>query len=801
MKNSLILLLLILGSSVAFSQTFTDIAASAGINVGDGWQGVSFVDFDNDGNDDIFSASHDGPPGVLYLNNGDGTFTDITASAGLLETSNEGGVFGDYDNDGLLDLYVSDEGPPNFLFRNNGDRTFTDVSEESGAGVSGAAISSPFGDYNNDGLLDIYVVNLGGANDLLRNNGDGTFTKVTDAAGVGNAGLGLTAVWSDFNLDGKLDLYVGNQDANVLYQNDGFGTFTDITALAGVSGGATSGVTASGDFDNDGDIDIYVASNGSDDILYQNNGDGTFTNVSATAGISNPGISVGIAFGDLDNDGWLDILVVNEGNANVLYHNNGDGTFSDISASAGIEDPAGIGQGTAFGDFDNDGDLDIFVTNINLQNRLYRNEGNANNWLNVNLVGKASNRFGIGVRVKVKSAGVWQTREVSGGSGFSSQNSIPLEFGLGTSTIVDSVVVYWSSGLISTLTQPAINGSITVTEPPLRTLDVQVDWLVSPELPITIISGSTLTVIARITNKGTADATNFKVLGLIDTNDVTIYSDTVFVSSLAGQDIMSLSFADWTPPAATVYNFTFINQLAGDEYSENDTAKVKGEVSFYKPPTVTSTTPNDSTVEVSNTFGTIRARFSEIMDSSSFDSSTVFVSGSISGPIPGEIIFRPGFNSLSIVRSSEFTYEFGETVTVTLTGEVRSILGLTLDGNENGIEEGSPTDDYTWIFIIEQPTSVGEHNNEKVTSYQLNQNYPNPFNPSTIISYSIADAQLVTLKLYNMLGEEVMTIVNQNQDTGNYSVTFDASELTSGVYIYKLSAGTFVQSKKMILLR
>ena len=595
-------------------------------------------------------------------------------------------------------------------------------------------------------------------------------------------------------------MYVANQDANVLYQNDGFGTFTDITAIAGVGTGATSDGTASGDFDNDGDIDIYVANNGSEDILYQNNGDGTFTDISVAAGISNSGASLGISFGDLDNDGWLDIFVANSGNANVLYHNNGDGTFSDISASAGIEDATGQAQGTAFGDIDGDGDLDIFVTNFNLQNRLYRNEGNDNNWFIVNLDGTASNRFGIGVRVKVKSAGVWQTHEVDGGSGFSSQNSIPLEFGLGVSTIVDSVVVYWSSGLISTLTQPSINSSITITEP-LRTLDVQVGYMVSPELPTTIISGSTLNIKVHITNKGTADANNFNILALIDTNNVVIYSETVNVPSLSGLDTMTVTFPDWVPPAVAVYNFTFINQLAGDEYSVNDTVKVKGEVLFEIPPTITSTAPVDSTIEVSITFGTIRARFSEIMDSSSFDSTSVIVSGSISGPIPGEIIFRPGFNSLSIVRSSDFTYAFGETVTVTLTAELRSILGLTLDGNENGVEEGSPTDDSTWIFTIKQPTSIDGHSDEKVTSYQLNQNYPNPFNPSTTISYSLADAQFVTLKLYNMLGEEVMTVVNQNQNTGKYSVTVDASNLTSGIYIYKLTAGAFVQSRKMILLR
>ncbi len=800
MKNLFILILIILGSSAAFSQTFTDIAVSAGVDGGSDWQGVSFGDFDNDGDEDIFIVRHDGPPGALYQNNGDETFTDITNSAGLSESENEGGVFGDYNNDGLLDLYVSNELGLNFLFRNNGDETFTDVSDGSGANLSGLAISSPFGDYNNDGLLDIYVVNLSGSNVLLRNNGDGTFTNVTSEAGVGNTGSGITAVWSDFNLDGKLDLYVANQNANVLYQNNGQGIFTDITAIAGVGTNATSEGTASADFDNDGDIDIYVANNGSGDILYQNNSDGTFTDISIAAGISNPGASLGISFGDLDNDGWLDIFVVNAGNANVLYHNNGDGTFSDISVSAGIEDPSGEAQGTAFGDIDNDGDLDIFVTNFNLQNRLYRNEGNGNNWLNVDLHGQASNRFGIGVRVKVKSAGVWQTREVDGGSGFSSQNSIPLEFGLGQSTIVDSVVVYWSSGLKSTLTQVAINGSITVTEP-LRNLDIQVDRMVSPEFPVTILSGQSLTPKVHITNKGMNEATNFSIVCIIDTNNMNVYLETAIVSSLASQDTTTVSFPDWIPSAEAVFNFTFINQLAGDEYSENDTIRAIGEVLFEKPPFVTSTIPQDGAVEISINNPIIRASFSELMDSTFFDSTTVIVTGSISGPIPGEISFNIGANRLNYNKDPNFTYAFGETVTVTLTAELTSLLGLTLDGNGNGIEEGSPIDDYSWSFTIEEPTDVGGHSDDKVISYQLNQNYPNPFNPTTKISYSIPQSSNVTLKVNNVLGSEVATLVDEEKAAGSYEIEFNASTLPSGIYFYRFQAGNFVETKKMVLMK
>jgi enediyne biosynthesis protein E4 len=798
-KNLIILFIVMFSCTTLFAQKFTNIAGSAGVDGGEDWQGVSFGDIDNDGDEDIFSVKHDGPPGVLYRNNGDGTFTEIAEAAGLSASANEGGVFGDYDNDGFLDLYVSDEGSNNFLFRNNGDTTFTDVSKASGANHSGLAISSPFGDYNNDGLIDIYIVNLSGKNILLRNNADNTFTDVTLEAGVGNTGSGITAVWIDIDLDGLLDLYVGNQDGNVMYQNNGDGTFTNITVSAGVGTDLSSEGVAAADFDNDGDMDLYVA-NSTEDILYQNNGDGTFTDISAIAGITNPGASLGVAFGDLDNDGWQDIFIANDESANTLYHNNGDGTFSDSSASAGIEDAAGKGQGAALADIDNDGNLDIFVANLNLQNRLYLNQGNSNNWFVVKLKGTASNRFGIGVRVMLKANNMWQTQVVDGGSGFSSQNSIPLEFGLGETTLVDSVIVYWSSGLVSTVTEQDANSIITIEEP-LRVFDVQVNRALSPQTPIEIITGTSQVPQVHITNKGSASLESFEMRCVIDTNGVTVYSEHVTVTNLASQDTLTVSFPDWTPTTEGMFNLLFANLLESDTNTSNDTVYAQTEISFAKTPYVTRISPKDSSTDIRNTLQVIRARFSEPMDEDFFDSTTVIITGSESGPIPGRVLFSEANNVLNYSRDSDFTFTLAETVWVSLTTELRSLQGLRLDSNQNGVEEGSPTDDFTSFFIIEVPTALGDEENGIVSSFELYQNFPNPFNPITTIKFDIVDPGFVTLKVFNMLGQEVATLVESQLSTGKYGIRWNAADQASGVYYYQLDTGSFVKTRKLILLK
>ena len=220
-----------------------------------------------------------------------------------------------------------------------------------------------------------------------------------------------------------------------------------------------------GDYDNDGNLDIYVANQSTANLLYQNNGNGTFTNVASSAGVNDSADGQGMAFGDHDNDGDLDLYVVNRGgSANRLYQNNGNGTFTDIASSAGVNDSVD-GRGITLGDYDNDGDLDIYTGNVNSANRLYQNTGNSNRWLQVKLTGTASNKDGIGARVTAVTGSLRQIRDADGGSGYLSQLSIPVEFGFGGTTTIDSLIIRWPSGTVQVMTSVATNQTLTATEP------------------------------------------------------------------------------------------------------------------------------------------------------------------------------------------------------------------------------------------------------------------------------------------------------------------------------------------------
>ncbi len=356
------------------------------------------------------------------------SFTDITTAAGLqfhhidgrsgqryfLETVGSGAAFFDYDGDGWIDIYFvngadlpgfrAPQSPTNRLYRNNGDSTFTDVTEQAGVGDTGYGGGCAVGDYDNDGNLDLYVTNFG-ANVLYRNNGDSTFTDVTQHAGVGDSRWSLGCAFADYDNDGFVDLYVTNYidfhfethtnctqkgiaaycppesfegAPDTLYRNNGDGTFTDVTTIAGVynEGGKGMGVVF-GDYDNDGDADCYVGNDAGENFLYQNRGDGTFTNVGWMAGVEadengNVQGTMGVDFGDYDNDGLLDLIAINyQQQPNALYRNDNANFFTDVSFVAGMADSVPyVGWGVDFFDVDNDGDKDLLIANGHLQDTI-----------------------------------------------------------------------------------------------------------------------------------------------------------------------------------------------------------------------------------------------------------------------------------------------------------------------------------------------------------------------------------------------------------------------------------------------
>ena len=489
--------------------------------------GVAWIDYDNDGFQDLYFVN--GAPGAanaLYHNNRDGTFTDVTKQAGVAgdgagkSAYKTGVAVGDYDNNGYLDLYVTAFGP-NILYRNNGDGTFTDVT--SAAGVAGGpgewSTSTGFFDFDRDGYLDLYVVNYldyrltdnpycglrkpgyrmychptmfdGTADRLFRNNGNGTFTDVSAKAGIANpAGKGLGVTFCDFDRDGNTDIYIANDSVrNFLYRNNGDGTFRDVAYGAGV-GFDSNGKPQAGmgvdcaDFDGNGFPDIFVT-NFSEELntLYQNRGDGIFEDVSEKAGLGSGYLPLG--FGtkmfDFDNDGDLDIYVTNGhvidniklyqpalsyAQKDLLYENIG-GRFRDVSSQSGaVFQVERVGRGLAVGDFDNDGNLDVVIANLGGPPALLRNQGvSGGNWIMIRAKGRKSNSFGLGATVEVETSDKKQVKEINNVASYLSSNDIRLHFGLGKAKTIQRIEVRWPSGLRQVLRDVAVNQILAVEEP------------------------------------------------------------------------------------------------------------------------------------------------------------------------------------------------------------------------------------------------------------------------------------------------------------------------------------------------
>jgi len=469
--------------------TFTDSSEASGLFENNLSWGAAWGDYDGDGNIDVFTVGHLGGICQLWHNNGDGTFTDVTTAAGMLTDDGDahGPCWADLDNDGNLDLYVAKgtlkEGEPqNYsdLWRNNGNGTFTDIAVESGVtGIDHRSRGCYAIDYNNDGDLDLFIpsffkADAGEPSLLFRNDGDFQFTDVATRAGVGRADMGSwSAAWSDYDLDGLVDVFVttgpnrSGASMSALYRNNGDGTFTDVTSAAEITV-ALSNCAAWADFDNDGYPDLYIGLNGAT-ILYRNNGDGTFSDVTRRSGVFNMSRALAIDWGDYDNDGNLDLYVVNDTTSNRLFRNNGDGTFTDVAASLGVTaKQGGGGSDGTFIDYNNDGFLDLFVCNGAGPQPgpylLFENTGNRNHWLNIVLIGTASNRDGTGAKIRL-TAGKGTLYQQYFGQHSVAQNRIPVHFGLRGATLAKSLIIDWPSGTHQELDNIAADRTLTITEP------------------------------------------------------------------------------------------------------------------------------------------------------------------------------------------------------------------------------------------------------------------------------------------------------------------------------------------------
>ncbi len=527
--------------------TFVDVTNEAGIRFQhssgtrssllpeDMGSGAGFADIDNDGNIDLYIVNIPGPftqngknnkgnTNALYLNNGDGTFMDITRAAGVGHQGfGMGCVFADYDGDADLDLYLTNYGE-NVLYRNNGNATFTDVTDAAGVGCELWSTGAAFADVDGDTDLDLYVCNYvtynlealeqmkeeslqSGKpvpsalnphvfepqdNVFYRNDGDGTFTDATAETGIAaGGGRSMQALFSDFDNDNDLDLYVANDTTtNHIYRNDGSGNFMDVSTESWAADFRGSMGLTAGDYDADGDIDLFMSHwVDEENALYRNlfaedgaTGQIRFVDESYTSLLAEESIKQigwGTTLFDYDNDGDLDIFVTNGSTfqelkrpevlipqADMLFRNNGDETFTNVSQEAGIATlPIRVGRGAAFGDYDNDGDIDIFIVNNHAPPTLLRNEGgNRSNWVYVKLVGAGANRDAIGAKIQVKTADQTQVREIYAGESYMSANSFVAEFGVGEATQIETLQVTWQNGETQKLHNVPANQRIRITQ-------------------------------------------------------------------------------------------------------------------------------------------------------------------------------------------------------------------------------------------------------------------------------------------------------------------------------------------------
>ncbi len=838
----------------AISQvTFTKNTTSPVVTGGGATFGSSWVDYDGDGDLDLFAVNFNNQNNNLYRNDGGGNFTLMTSVLVGSIVSDAGNSFscswGDYDNDGDLDVYIANASPTvtnenDFLYTNDGDGTFTRVTTGSVVTSGGFTTGGSWVDYDNDGFLDLFAVNNNQVNFLFHNNGNGTFTRIT----TGNALIQQSSrhhgcSWSDYDNDGDMDVFVACNigTVNRMYRNDGGGVFTRITTGEIVTDVGSAQGASWGDYDNDGDMDLFVPNrSGQDNNLYRNNGDGTFSKMtSAEVGsiVNDGGDSFGSGWSDVDNDGDIDLYVANwSGENDFLYFNNNDGTFTRDLVGDIVND-GGESQAVSWGDYDGDGFEDLFVGNgyfANENDFLYHNDGNSNHWLTIRCTGTTSNRSAIGTKVLIKATingnSRWQVREIAEQTGAFGHNSLYAHFGLGDAVTVDSVVLLWPSGLKEYYANLPANQFVSLTEGEGQTItllsalpgdqSVLLRWTASTDVHFwkyriymdtvshpTAIHDSMLIVTD----------TSLVITGL--TNDITYYFRISEVTQDTGESAYSNELSA-TPS---------VNIQRGVSVDERwNLVSVPVQVQDFSKNTIFPAATTSAFSYLQNgsyaQHGVLELRKGYWLK---FDSSQTFslqglalytdtftvhsgwnLIGSISNPVSVlDIISDPP----GIITSNFFGYA----KSYIMTDSIRPGEGYWVHSSADG------------KFILSNNSAGGKSNRIHILNTSLMpppppgearqmiglpagpllvQSYPNPFNPSATIEYVLEHESSVTLQIFNIIGEAVITLVDKVEHTGLKKVIWNGEDrngklVSGGVYYYRITAGILTQTGKMIYLK
>jgi hypothetical protein len=494
-KSKLLILTLfsgiILSSNWISAQTFTKVTTGTVVTTPGDSRSVNWVDLNNDNLLDLFisNGKAGGQNNMLYMNQGNGNFLAVTNDPIVLDSKpSDGATFADVDNDGDLDAFVVNWYAENNLFyTNDGNGVFTQITSVPVVTSSGYSETAAWGDYDNDGLLDLYVTRSGPSaatkrNYLFHSDGANAFTKITIGAPVTDGFTSRSVNWTDIDTDGDLDLFVTNEGTTNtnenIYRNDSNGVFTRIIIGDLVNNGGKTMSSSWADYDNDGDLDVYLANDQSDNALFRNEGNFVFTKIISDPVSNTNSHSFSSTWSDIDNDGDLDLFVTNSYNSvaellnNFLYINNGNGSFTKILTGSPATDLS-WSYSCAFGDYDNDGFEDLAVATvafngIDTNDLLYHNDGNDNHWITIKLNGTTTNKSAIGTKIRVKATingnVVWQMREISAQSSYCSQNDLRAHFGFGNATIIETIIVEWLSGVQETYSNIPVDQFISITQ-------------------------------------------------------------------------------------------------------------------------------------------------------------------------------------------------------------------------------------------------------------------------------------------------------------------------------------------------